>query len=98
MIDAPQTGQTFARWAQLGGGKYFEASDAATLDKAMRAAVKRQFEAIDAKGQVVASGDIGGNPVTLPPGRYTVRLRGHQDVSTGADVKPNASATVVLRQ
>jgi hypothetical protein len=38
----------------------------------MRAAVKRQFDGIDANGKIAASGDIGGEPVTLPPGRYAV--------------------------
>ena len=95
-IDTPQTGQTFARWAQLGGGRYYEASDAVTLDGAMRAAVKQQFEAVNAKGRVAASGDVGGNAVTLPAGHYRVRLRGQQDILTAVDVEPNTQATAAL--
>lgn len=97
-IDTPQTAQTFARWAQLGGGKYFESSDRATLDSALGAAVKQQFEVVDSKSQIVASGDVGSNPVMLPPGHYTVRLHGEPGVSVVADVEPNSVTTAVLFQ
>jgi hypothetical protein len=95
-IDSPRTGKTFGRWAQLGGGKYFEASDASTLDTAVRAAVTQRFDVLDAKGAVIASGDIGGDAVTVPAGHYAVQLHGQPKVSVAVDVKPNAAATAVL--
>lgn len=95
-VDTPRTGKTFARWAQLGGGKYFEASDASTLDSAVRAAVIQRFDVLDAESNVVASGEIGGDAVTLPPGHYFVQLHGQPKVSVDVDVKPNAAATAVL--
>ena len=38
-IDSAASGRAFEKWAALGGGRYYEAKDAATLDTAVRAAV-----------------------------------------------------------
>jgi Mg-chelatase subunit ChlD len=95
-IDAPKTGQTFAHWAQLGGGHYFEATDGASLDTAMRAAVKEQFEALDPSGKIVASGDIGAAPINMPPGHYTVRLRGTPADAVAVDIKAGVATAAVL--
>ncbi|HEX3756437.1 MAG TPA: VWA domain-containing protein [Rhizomicrobium sp.] len=95
-IDAPKTGRTFAHWAQLGGGQYFEASDGSTLDTAMHAAVKEQFEAVDMSGKVVGSADVGAAPISLSAGRYTVRLRDTPADAMTVDIKPGAAAAAVL--
>ena len=39
-LDDPKLAATFKRWADLGGGAYFDAKDAAGLDKAMAAALR----------------------------------------------------------
>ena len=41
----------------------------------MEAAVNPTFEVMNAEGDVVATGTVGKAPVTLPPGRYDVRIR-----------------------
>jgi hypothetical protein len=62
----------FSEWAELGNGTYFDATNAEELDEAIAAAVQAPFRVLDADGNVVATGTVGGNPVELPAGTYTV--------------------------
>ncbi|HWB14762.1 MAG TPA: VWA domain-containing protein [Vicinamibacterales bacterium] len=95
-IDSPASAKTFKTWAGLGGGRYYEAKDAATLDTAMRAAVTEHFDVVDAAGAVVTSGDVGGKAVSLAAGHYSVTLHGNPAVSIDVDVPPGGSASAVL--
>jgi hypothetical protein len=62
----------FRDWAQIGNGSYFDATNAAELAQAIARAVQAPFRVLDANGDVVASGTVGGDPVELPPGTYMV--------------------------
>jgi hypothetical protein len=95
-VDSPASGRTFEKWAGLGGGRYYEARDAGTLDTAVRAAMTEHFDVVDASGAVVASGDVGGPAVSVPPGHYVVRLRGEPRISAAADVAPSSTTNAVL--
>jgi Ca-activated chloride channel family protein len=95
-IDSAASGKTFEKWAGLGGGRYYEAKDAATLDTAMRAAVTEHFDVVDAAGAVVASGDVGGKAVSIAAGHYSVRPRGNPAVSIDVDLPPGGAASAVL--
>ena len=64
----------FAAWAQAGGGRYFDASEAGALGTALDQALQIPFEVMNAAGEVVAEGYLDGEPVEVPPGAYTVRL------------------------
>lgn len=66
---------TFRRWADAGGGLYFDARDAGTLNRALALAVRPRFEVIDASGRVLAEGVVGGEPVSVMPGTHVVRLK-----------------------
>ncbi len=67
-IDDAALEETFRYWADLGDGSYFSASDAAGLDSALGEAMRAPFEALDAAGQVVATGIVGGPEVSPPAG------------------------------
>ena len=60
--------------AGRGGGSYFDAPDAATLKAGLQQALKHPFEVLDDKGVVVASGIVGGSPVSVPEGDYQIRV------------------------
>ncbi len=75
-IDEFALRKTFERWAELGGGAYFDAQDADQLNGSIRQAVDSTFEVMDADGNAVASGATNGDAVELPVGDYRVRLRG----------------------
>jgi hypothetical protein len=66
--------QQFAAWAALGGGFYFDATNAAELDAAVDQALRVPFRLLDAGGATVAEGFVNGDPVLAPAGVYTVEV------------------------
>ena len=63
---------TFKRWARLGNGTYFDATNAEELDEAIAKAVQAPYRVYDVGGELVASGTVDGSSVRLPAGTYRV--------------------------
>ncbi len=74
-IDDDALKAEFTRWAELGGGLYFDAAEAAALQEAMDRALQIPYTVKDTNGETVASGVLDGEAVELPAGRYLVELR-----------------------
>jgi hypothetical protein len=64
----------FATWAEVGGGAYYDAESAEDLLFSLASSTALRYQVLDSDGNVVAEGAVGGPPVTLPPGDYTVVL------------------------
>jgi hypothetical protein len=95
-LDDQKLASTFHRWSDLGGGAFFDAKDAAGLEKALDAALRPGFEVVNAQGQVLVSGVVGGEPVVAPAGDYSVRIKGRTDGGRPVKVKSKETASVVL--
>ena len=95
-LDDQQLAATFRRWSDLGGGAFFDAKDAAGLDRSLAAALRPGFEVVNAQGQVLASGIVGGDAVSVPAGNHGVRIKGHTDAGKPVVVKPKETASVAL--
>lgn len=95
-LDDPQLASAFRRWSDLGGGAYFDAKDAAGLDRSLTAALRPGFEVVNAQGQVLASGVVGGEAVSVPAGNHSVRIKGRTDGAQAVVVKPKETASVTL--
>jgi hypothetical protein len=95
-IDDQKLAATFSRWSDLGGGAFFDAKDAAGLDKSLAAALRPLFEVVSAQGQVLASGMVGGDAVPAPAGNHTVRIKGRSEPGKPVTVKPRETASVAL--
>jgi hypothetical protein len=95
-LDDQKLASTFQRWSDLGGGAFFDAKDAAGLDKALTAALRPGFEVVNAQGQVIASGIVGGDAVAAPAGNHTVRIKGGADAGKPVTVKPKETASVTF--
>jgi len=95
-LDDANLATTFRRWSDAGGGAFFEAKDAAGLDKSLTEALRPGFEVVNAQGQVIASGLVGGEAVQAPAGNHTVRIKGRPNASKPAEVKPKETTTVAL--
>ncbi|NKI35198.1 VWA domain-containing protein [Wenzhouxiangella sp. XN79A] len=78
-IDEEALKDEFRAWAELGGGEYLDADEAEALGGALEQSLRIPFEVIDESGDVVASGFVGEDPVEVPAGRYSVRIRAAQD-------------------
>lgn len=70
----------FAEWAQIGNGRYIDAGNAEELTAAIAESVQPTFDVVDAEGVVVVSGQVGGEPVVVPPGTYTVIVQSAPEV------------------
>ena len=78
-LDDDSLKREFAALATAGGGEYLDAGAADELAAAMRQALQTVFVVVDAAGEEVAHGDINGEPLSLPPGQYRVRVEAARD-------------------
>jgi hypothetical protein len=71
------------------GGAYLDAAEADGLGDALDRALRVPFAVIDAGGETAARGYVGGEPVEVPPGRYTIRVETATPyVETGVALAP----------
>ena len=87
---------TFRHWSRAGNGAYFEARDAAGLQRALARALSPSFEVLDASGQVVLSGVANGEAVPLLPAPYTVRRAGTKGRARPVTIRSRETATLEL--
>lgn len=87
--------KSISRLADLGGGSYFDASDAETLGAALRAAVSAPVQVIDGSGALVGRGTVGGEAIEVPPGRYRVVVLSDPAI-TFEDIFLEPEADIVL--
>lgn len=92
-IDDAGLQDTFARWASLGGGEYFNAADEAQLAEALTSSVAPSFIVVDEAGTQVGSGVAGGEPLTLAPGTYSVQVGGE---SHAVEIRPETRTMLDL--
>lgn len=71
----------FEEWAALGNGRYIDALDGETLTVALRETLTEIYRVINAADEIVASGVVGGPPIILPPGAYTVQFSSDAGIS-----------------
>jgi hypothetical protein len=60
------------RVAELAGGRFFDAGNAAVLRDSIEQALAVPYDVLNAAGRKVAGGLVGKGPVQLPEGTYTV--------------------------
>lgn len=88
--------QTFANWAELGGGAYFDTDSADALASSLRSVVSGPFQAKDSSGEVVAEGVIGGSEVVLPAGVYALQRPNGALLKDEVVVEPDKTTSVAL--
>jgi hypothetical protein len=93
-IDEHQLREQFESWARAGGGLYVEADDREELDRAMAVTVEVPFEVLRGD-EVVGTGVVNGETVSLVPGSYRVRVLG-AGVPLERDVVVTAGETRTL--
>jgi hypothetical protein len=94
-LDDEKLATTFRRWSDAGGGAFFDAKDAAGLDKSLTEALRPGFDVLNAQGQVLASGLVGGDAVAVSAGNHTVRVKG-RTANKPVTVKPRETASVAF--
>jgi len=95
-IDDAQLAATFAEWASIGNGQYIDAGNAGELNQAVSRAVLPTFDVTNATGMVVASGQVGAEPIALPPGTYQVVVRSDPELVIEVVVEPGVPTEIDL--
>lgn len=72
----PKTKADMEEVAEIAGGRYHDARDSDSLRSALRRALESPYDVLDATGNEVASGRVGGEALALPEGSYSVVVRG----------------------
>jgi hypothetical protein len=89
----------FREWARAGGGEYFDARDSKEITEAVKRAATTPFTIVDASGQIVGRGDVGGGAVPVPSGTYRVEVgTATKTVFEGVVVEPEETARLRYRE
>ena len=83
--------------AELGGGSYYDASEGEALAQALRLAAAARFAVKDSAGRIVGRGTIGGAPVPLPPGWFTVEIQAADRTFAERQVRIEDGARTTMR-
>ena len=65
----------FERWAEIGGGQYFDVTDPDQLAEVLGEAVLIPYVVRNEAGNIVTFGRVGGRTQNLPVGSYEVEVR-----------------------
>lgn len=85
-----------SRVAKVSGGSYFGARDADELERALRKAINVAF-VVRRAGVEVARGAVGGAPVTVPAGTYTVVILTEPNIKLmDVEVKGRAETSLTV--
>ncbi|MEP7239583.1 MAG: VWA domain-containing protein [Devosia sp.] len=94
-VDDPALKGEFAEWARIGRGHYYDVAKPEDLAAAVKAATQLTFSVSDQAGAVVASGEIGGPPISLPAGTYRVTIdKTPPRVFEGVVIKENKTTQI----
>jgi hypothetical protein len=96
---AVAAGERFRDWAEMGRGRYVEADDRAGLAAAVAAGlapVERRYVVLDVAEATVAEGVVGGDPLSLPGGRYRVRFDDAAGTTVEVTIRPEALTSLVF--
>ncbi|HWK48243.1 MAG TPA: hypothetical protein VNR40_00085, partial [Steroidobacter sp.] len=66
------------------------------LSNALTQSMRPSFEVVTPQGQVVATGVSGGDPVSVMPGNYSVRIKGQTSRAQPVTIESKTTATVKL--
>jgi hypothetical protein len=71
-IDELMLQDTFAEWARLGNGAYFNAKNGGELAASLAKSIEVPYAVVDSRGTTVAVGTVNGAPVAVEAGTYRV--------------------------
>jgi hypothetical protein len=97
-IDDAALAETFAAWAEVGGGTYFDANGAEALERSIADALRPRFDItrtyLDGRTEVVGRATLG-EQITVPAGLLTITPgSGATGSSVTVQIQPQASVQI----
>ncbi|OUS24213.1 hypothetical protein A9Q99_25065 [Gammaproteobacteria bacterium 45_16_T64] len=87
---------TFTQWAQLGNGRYYEASNQEELSRSLLKATEKNYQLVDGSGKVIATGLINGEKIAIAPGTYQLTSQYLSGKPRDVIVKPDGLSVEVF--
>ncbi|WDR01292.1 VWA domain-containing protein [Devosia algicola] len=97
-VSDPTVQAELASVAGLTGGNFYYGEGQDGLREAMTSAFAAPIDVLDDTDRVIASGLVGGGPITLPQGRYRIRVAGTDFLSERQSVTQDRATRLYLRQ
>lgn len=97
-IDRHEARARLQQIAMAGRGFYFDAHTSQALAEALRQSLGLSYQLISAEGEQIGGGLMGGVPLRLEPGDYTLRVNTVPMVEQTLTVRSNQQTVVRLRQ
>ncbi len=83
--------------AKQAGSKYYDARSARQLAAALKESVRTAYVVSEEKSEAeVARGQVNGEPLSIKPGKYQVRLLGIKSAPVGVDVQAGQKLELTL--
>jgi len=95
-IDDDDLKQQFEGWAEQGGGRYFDAGNAESLERSLAEALQIPYSVFDQNGSLVAQGTVDGEALELEAGHYRITIA-TSPPRTVEDVEVPGEKSVVLK-
>ena len=89
---------SFEEWAQLGGGSYFDAQDADQLTEALGQTLVTRYSVKNDAGETIAVGIVGGQPLEIPAGTYTINIIGVETAIENVTIQAGELLELVEQQ
>ncbi|MBA2667859.1 MAG: VWA domain-containing protein [Trueperaceae bacterium] len=97
--DSAAAAARFSAWAELGGGRAFDATSRDGLRGVLLEALVREvgYEVLDVDGAVIARGVLDGEAISVPTGAYRVRVDATPEILVEeVRIRPDTATSVVL--
>lgn len=81
------------------GGAYLDAKDSEQLLSSLEQTLKVEFVLLDGQGKIIAKGTVGGKPVEILEGTYTLRLLlAPEPIEMEVSVRPDQTLKLLLKK
>lgn len=97
-LDNPADQAKLQQIAVNGSGLYFDASNGAELAEALRQTVVLSYQLLGVDGTPAGQGSVGGEPLSVPPGSYTLRINTTPPIEKVIEINNGSNTRVSVRQ
>jgi Ca-activated chloride channel homolog len=97
-LERQEESDNLRRIADAGRGLYLDAADSAQLAEALRQTIVLSYQIVNADGEAVATGEVGGTTQTLDPGTYLLKVNTNPPIEKELVVPSGGNVVVNMRQ
>lgn len=89
--------EEFKRWAELGGGEYYDTNNRNDLQSALSTLFGVSYQVLNSEGKIVAAGVANDQPLALKPGDYRIQLSGDSTKTVDVTIKSAETTEIPVK-